>query len=65
MNFWENILATVMACPNFTSVIYRLEKSLSTTWITESNKIYFDIFSRHIIDVHGGATAITVAVGFF
>ncbi len=65
MNFWENILVTMMAYPNFTSVIYRLEKSLSTTRIIESNKIYFDMFSPHIIDVHGGATAITVAVGFF
>jgi hypothetical protein len=62
MNFWENILVTVMAYPNFTSVICRLEKSLSTTLRTESNKIYFDIFSPHIIDVHGGATAIIVAV---
>ncbi len=32
----------------FASVIYGLEKSLSTTLITESNKIYSDIFGPHM-----------------
>ncbi len=45
MTFTNGPMSTVLS-PVY--VIYRLEDSLSTTLITESNKIYSDIFSPHM-----------------